>query len=65
MSEINNTTRMYPRTMAEAFPKDVVSEVFEGPYRGHYEASDFAVLMAIIFVITMLVVGFDLYLWRP
>ena len=30
MEQINNTTRMYPRTLAEAFPKDVVSDVFEG-----------------------------------
>ena len=64
MEQINNTTRMYPRTLAEAFPKDVVSDVFEGPYREPH-ISDFAILLALIAVATMIVVAFDLYLWRP
>jgi len=64
MSDINNTTRMFPRTMAEAFPKDVVSEVFEGPYRDPH-ISDFAVLMAIIAVVAFFVMTFDMFIWRP
>ena len=64
MSEINTTTRMYPRTLAEAFPKDVVSEVFEGPYRDPH-ISDFAVLLGLISVIAFFVIMFDMYIWRP
>lgn len=31
METINDTTRMYPRTLEEAFPKDYLNDVFEKP----------------------------------
>ena len=45
------TTRMFPRTMRDAFWKDYLNEgVFEGPYRDPH-VSDLACLLAIIAVI--------------
>ena len=32
MEEINDTTRMYPRTLQEAFPKDYLEDWFEPPH---------------------------------
>lgn len=45
------TTRMFPRTLQEAFPKDHLNVgVFEGPYRDPH-VSDLATLLAIIVVV--------------
>ena len=49
------TTRMFPRTLEEAYPKDYANVgVFEGPYRDPH-ISDLAMLLAIIAVISMAV----------
>jgi len=58
LSDINPTTRMFPRTLQEAFPKDYINDVFEGPYRDPQQ-SDFAMLMALIAVVTLAV-----FVWR-
>jgi hypothetical protein len=49
---------MFPRTLQEAFPKDYINDVFEGPYRDPQQ-SDFAMLMALIAVVTLAV-----FVWR-
>ena len=49
------TTRVFPRTLQEAFPKDYLNVgVFEGPYRDPH-VSDLATLLAIIAVVSMAV----------
>jgi hypothetical protein len=57
------TSRMFPRTMQEAWPKDYVNEdIFAGPYR-EPQISDFAILCALIAVIGFFFYMFNKYIW--
>jgi hypothetical protein len=61
MDDFNPTTRMFPRTLEEAFPKDYVNEgVFEGAYYSAPNIHDVWVLFGLITVISMVSVA----LWR-
>jgi hypothetical protein len=57
------TSRMFPRTIKEAWPKDYVNEdIFAGPYR-EPQISDFAILCALIAVIGFFFYMFNKYIW--
>jgi hypothetical protein len=57
------TSRMFPRTIKEAWPKDYVNEdIFTGPYR-EPQISDFAILCALIAVIGFFFYMFNKYIW--
>jgi hypothetical protein len=57
------TSRMFPRTMQEAWPKDYVNEdIFAGPFR-EPQISDFAILCALIAVIGFFFYMFNKYIW--
>jgi hypothetical protein len=59
--ELMGTTRLFPRTLEEAYPKIYVNEgVFEGPYYSAPHINDLSVLMALIAVISMIAFA----LWR-
>ena len=61
MDDFNPTTRMFPRTLQEAFPKDYVNEgIFEGAYYSAPNLHDVWVLFGLITVISMVSVA----LWR-
>jgi hypothetical protein len=60
-NELMGTTRLFPRTLEEAYPKIYVNEgVFEGPYYSAPHINDLSVLMALIAVISMIAFA----LWR-
>lgn len=57
------TTRMFPRTLQEAYPKDYLNTtIFEGPYRDP-QLSDFAILCALIAVVGFFFYIFSKYIW--
>ena len=61
MDDFNPTTRMFPRTLQEAFPKDYVNEnIFEGAFYSAPNIHDLPVLFALIAVLSMVAVAF----WR-
>ena len=61
MDDFNPTTRMFARTLQEAFPKDYVNEgIFEGAYYSAPNIHDVWVLFGLITVISMVSVA----LWR-
>jgi len=61
MDDFNPTTRMFPRTLQEAFPKDYVNEnIFEGAFYSAPHINDVWVLFGLIAVISMVAVA----LWR-
>lgn len=63
VSDSHPTTRMFPRTLEEAYPKDYVNEgIFEGPYRDP-DLSDFAILMALIAIVGFFFYLFTKYIW--
>lgn len=47
------TTRMFPRTLQEAYPKDYLNEFFEGPFYSAPHISEYSVLFSLIAVIGM------------
>ena len=58
MDDFNPTTRMFPRTLEEAFPKDYVNEgIFEGAYYSAPHINDVWVLFGLIIVISMVSVA--------
>ena len=58
---VNDTTRIFPRTLQEAFPNDYVNQdIIEGPYYSAPNIHDIPVLFALITVISMISVA----LWR-
>jgi hypothetical protein len=60
-NELMGTTRMFPRTLETAFPKQYVNEgVFEGPYYAAPHINDVWVLFGLITVISMVSVA----IWR-
>ena len=52
---LNQTTKTFPRNVEK-------NPVIEGPF--HKKPSEFGILMAIIAVIALVVVIFDLFIWR-
>jgi len=63
VNDSHPTTRMFPRTLEEAYPKDYVNEgIFEGPYRDP-DLSDFAILMALIAIVGFFFYLFTKYVW--
>ena len=61
MDDFNPTTRMFSRTLQEAFPKDYVNEgIFEGAYYSAPNIHDVWVLFGLITVISMVSVA----IWR-
>jgi len=61
MDDFNPTTRMFPRTLQEAFPKDYVNEnIFEGAFYSAPNIHDLPVLFALITVLGMIAVA----IWR-
>jgi hypothetical protein len=59
--ELMGTTRIFPRTLEEAYPKIYVNEgVFEGPYYSAPHINDLSVLLALIAVVGMIAVA----IWR-
>lgn len=52
---LNQTTKTFPRNVEK-------NPVIEGPF--HKKPSEFGILMAIIFVIGLVVVICDLFIWR-
>lgn len=59
--ELMGTTRMFPRTLEEAYPKIYVNEgVFEGPYYSAPHINELSVLLALITVISMVAFA----IWR-
>ena len=53
-NELMGTTRMFPRTLETAFPKQYVNEgVFEGPYYSAPYIGDVSVLLGLIATISM------------
>lgn len=57
------TGRMFPRTMREAWPKDYLNEdIFTGPYR-EPQISDFAILCALIVIVSFFFYMFNKYIW--
>ncbi|NBX50176.1 hypothetical protein EBT25_09605 [bacterium] len=60
-NELMGTTRMFPRTLETAFPRQYVNEgVFEGPYYSAPHINDVWVLFGLITVISMVSVA----IWR-
>jgi hypothetical protein len=60
-NELMGTTRLFPRTLEEAYPKIYVNEgVFEGPYYSAPHINDLSVLLALIAVVGMIAVA----IWR-
>lgn len=60
-NELMGTTRLFPRTLEEAYPKIYVNEgVFEGPYYSAPHINDLSVLLGLIAVISMIAFA----LWR-
>ena len=58
---LNETTRIFPRTLQEAFPNDYVNQnIIDGPYYSAPNIHDIPVLFALITVISMISVA----LWR-
>jgi hypothetical protein len=55
------TTRMFPRTLEEAYPKDYVNNFFEGPFYSAPHISEYSVLLALIAVFSML--GYVMWRW--
>ena len=63
LTDEHPTVRVFPRTLKEAFPRDYVNEdVFEGPHRDP-PLSDFAILMALIAILSFFVYMFSKYIW--
>jgi hypothetical protein len=63
VEENHPTTRMFPRTMQEAWPKDYVNEdIITGAYR-EPQISDFAILCALIAIVGFFVYMFNKYIW--
>jgi hypothetical protein len=61
MDDFNPTTRMFSRTLEEAYPQDYVTEgIFEGPYDSAPHIHDVWVLFGLITVISMVSVA----IWR-
>ena len=61
--DIQQTERMFPRTIKEAWPKDYVNEdIFAGPFR-EPQISDFAILCALIAIISFFFYMFNKYIW--
>lgn len=59
--ELMGTTRLFPRTIETAFPKEYVNEgVFEGPFYSAPHINDVSVLFALIAVVSMVAFA----LWR-
>ena len=59
--ELMGTTRLFPRTLEEAYPKIYVNEgVFEGPFYSAPHINDLSVLLGLIAVISMIAFA----LWR-
>ena len=62
-NELMGTTRLFPRTLEEAYPKIYVNEgVFEGPFYSAPHINDLSVLFGLIAVISMVAVVFWKYL---
>ena len=60
-NELMGTTRMFPRTLEDAYPKQYVNEgVFEGPYYSAPHIGDVPVLLGSIAVISMVAYA----IWR-
>ena len=60
-NELMGTTRLFPRTLEEAYPKIYVNEgVFEGPFYSAPHINDVWVLFGLITVISMIAFA----LWR-
>lgn len=60
-NELMGTTRLFPRTLEEAYPKIYVNEgVFEGPFYSAPHINDLSVLLGLIAVISMIAFA----LWR-
>ena len=58
---LNETTRIFPRTLQEAFPNDYVNQnIIDGPYYSAPNIHDIPVLFGLITVISMISVA----LWR-
>mgnify|MGYP003332795893 FL=1 len=54
-NELMGTTRMFPRTLETAFPKQYANEgVFEGPYYSAPHIGDVPVLLGLIATISMI-----------
>ena len=47
------TTRMFPRTLKEAYPRDYLNEVIEGPYYSAPHIAEYPVIFAVATVICM------------
>ena len=61
MDDFNPTTRMFSRSLREAYPKEYVNEdIFTGPYYSAPHINDVWVLFGLIVVISMVAVA----LWR-
>ena len=61
MDEFNPTTRMFSRSLREAYPKDYVNEnLIEGPFYSAPNIHDLPVLFALIAVISMIAYA----IWR-
>ena len=58
MDDFNPTTRMFPRSLREAYPKDYVNEnIIEGPFFSAPNIHDIPVLFGLIAVISMVSVA--------
>ena len=58
MDDFNPTTRMFPRSLREAYPKDYVNEnIVEGPFFSAPNIHDIPVLFGLIAVISMVSVA--------
>ena len=56
--DFNPTTRMFPRSLREAYPKDYVNEnIVEGPFFSAPNIHDIPVLFGLIAVISMVSVA--------
>ena len=56
--DFNPTTRMFPRSLREAYPKDYVNEnIIEGPFFSAPNIHDIPVLFGLIAVISMVSVA--------
>jgi hypothetical protein len=53
---LNSTTKTFPRNVEK-------NSVFEGPF--YKRPTDFGILMAAISLVALVVVIFDLFIWRP
>ena len=47
------TTRMFPRTLQDAFPKDYLNDVMEGPYYSAPHIAEYPVVLAVATVICL------------